>query len=189
MFPSARVIAELKVMETEFAHTKHTLERVDALIARYPGMDPDDPSKPLRRELLLLLRTPLQRIVNKANRQIKETKKELGLEDWSGIIICINDGFRALSPGLTRGLLGHILSRTNYTNTDALIYQTNHYIEIAGSPYAHLLWAPMYSKTASDDLVNFVNDLGRKWNVFAQAKDGPYDVSREQEAWICHRAL
>src|SRR5262249_8165565 len=153
MFPSAKVIIELKILETEFAHTKQTLEKVDQLIEQYPGVDPDDMTKPLRRELLLLLRKPLQRIINTANRQIKETKRDLGLIDWSGIILCVNDGFRSAPPLMVLGLLAHILSKTSYSNTDALIYQTNHYVELPNSPYAHLLWHPMYSDKAGDELV------------------------------------
>jgi hypothetical protein len=76
MFPAAKVIAELKVLQTEFAHTKQTLEKVDALIEKYPGIDPDDRTKPLRRELLLLLRKPLQRILN--NYRLAS----VGLSEW-----------------------------------------------------------------------------------------------------------
>jgi hypothetical protein len=181
MFPNAKVLIELKVLQTEFAHTKQTLQKVDELIAKYPGMDPDDRTRPLRRELLLLLRKPLQRVINTANRQIKETKQELGLTDWSGITVCINDGFRSAPPLLVLGLLAHVLSKTSYSNTDALIYQTNHYVELPSSPYAHLLWHPTYSDHASDELVQFVNDLGRKWRQFSNVEDGPYDVSEEYE--------
>lgn len=135
----------------------------------------------MRRELLLLLRKPLQRIVNTANRQIKETKRELGLGEWGGIVVCVNDGFRGVPPLLVLGLLGHILSQTSYTNTDALIYQTNHYVELPDSPYAHLLWYPTYSARANDELVEFVNDLGRKWNRFSSLLDGPFDIIEERE--------
>ena len=31
--------------------------------------------------------------------------------------------------------------------------------------------------------MQFVNDLGRKWRAFAEAKEGPYDISEERE-WI-----
>ena len=110
MFPAAKVIVELKVLQTEFARTKQMLFKVEEL-ARYPGIDPDNQTLPLRRELLLLLRKPLQRIVNTANRQLKETKRELGLTDWSGIIVCINDGFRSAPPHLVLDLLTQVLSQ------------------------------------------------------------------------------
>lgn len=188
MFPTAKVIVELKVLQTEFAHSKETLQKVDELIAKYPDMDPDDRTKPLRRELLMLLRKPLQRMINSANRQIKETKQELGLADWSGITVCVNDGFRSAPPLLVLGLLAHVLSKTSYSNTDALIYQTNHYVELPSSPYAHLLWYPTYSDRASGGLVEFVNDLGRKWRQYSVLEDGPYDVSKEYETLDLTRA-
>lgn len=179
MFPRAKVIAELKILQTEFAHTRHFQEKIDAIIKKYPNADPADPA--LRRELFMLLRKPLQRIITGANRQIKETKRELGLDDWSGVLICVNDGFRGVPPALPLGLLANILSKTSYTNTDAFIYQTNHFVELPDSPYAMLLWHPAYSDKASDKLVEFVNDLGRKWNAFADAVDGPYDIFEERE--------
>jgi hypothetical protein len=123
----------------------------------------------------------LQRIINKANRQIKATKAELGLHDYRGVLICVNDNFRGAPPGLVRGLIGHIMSGTSYKSTTAVIYQTNHYVEIPDVEYAVLLWAPMYSDAAGDDLVEFVNDLGRKWHDFAEEIEGPYDFREERE--------
>ncbi len=139
MFPDAKVIAELKVLETEFAQTKETLAEVDALIEKYPGIDPDDSSNALRRELIMILKKPLQRIINKANRQIKQTKAELKIDDWSGILICVNQNFRGVSPTMALGLIGHILSGTSYKSIATVIYQTNHYLEIVENPYANLL--------------------------------------------------
>lgn len=182
MFSAAKVIIELKILQTDFAQTTQTLEKVDELIAKHPGVDPDDPTEPLRRELLLLLRKPLQRVINTANRQIKETKRELGLHDWSGITVCVNDGFRSAPPDMVLGLLGHILAQTSYSNTDALIYQTNHYVELPYSPYANLLWYPTYSDPTNDGLVDFVNDLGRKWRQYSAKELGPFDVSEEYDS-------
>ncbi len=179
LFRGDRVIAELKVLETEFAHSPQMLARVDALIAMYRDIDPDDPTKPLRRELLQELKKPLQRIINTANRQIKETKIELGLHDHRGVLICVNDNFRGAPPGLVMGLIGHIQSATSYKSITAVIYQTNHYVELIESPYATLLWAPMYSEHAGSDLVDFINVLGRNWRAYSESIEGPYDVSSE----------
>ena len=180
LFRDAKVIAELKVLETEFAHSKEMLARVDALFAKHLGADPDDPAAPLRRELIGELKKPLQRIVNSANRQIKETKIELGLPDYRGVLICVNDNFRGLRPGIVSGLIGHILAGTSYKSTTAVIYQTNHYVELVELPYAALLWAPMYSDEAGPDLVDFINDLGRKWRAYSEGIEGPYDFSEER---------
>ena len=39
----------------------------------------------------------------------------------------------------------------------------------------------MYSDRAGDSLVEFVNDLGRKWSAYANTEDGPYDVIVQRE--------
>lgn len=182
LFPEARVVAELKVLETEFGHSPQALVKVADLLKLYPGIDPDDPTKPLRAELLKVLRAPLQRIVNKANRQIKETKQELGLIGWRGIIIIVNDGFRAFRPGVVMGLIASILAGKSYSSNDCFIYQTNHCVELPDNPYAVFLWAPLYSERADDSLVEFVNELGRKWRKYSEDIEGPYDYNGEQES-------
>lgn len=181
LFQASKVIAELKVFETEFAHSKEMKAKLDKLFEKYPGIDPDDPDEPLRGEILQELKKPLQRIVNKANRQIKETKAELGLPDHRGILICVNDAFKGVPPPLVISLIANIMSGTSYKSITAVIYLTNHYVELDEIPYASLLWSPMYAESAGDDLVDFVNDLGRKWRAYAESIEGPYDFSEERE--------
>lgn len=189
LFRQARVVAELKVLETEFLDTESVRQKVVDAFNRYAGVGPEEQGSPLRRELLGIFKAPLQRIVNKANRQIKETKQELGLVGWRGIIIIVNDGFRGLPPGFVMGLIGSILAGKSYSSTDAFIYQTNHYVELADNPYALLLWAPQYAPKADRNLVDFVNDLGRNWRKFSEYKDGPYDYNEEQEIVDIENAL
>ncbi len=181
LFPAAQVIAELKVLETEFADAPGMQARIERFAEKYSGMDPDDAARSLRRDILLELKKPLQRIVNKANRQIRETKAELGLPDHRGVLICVNDGFRGIPPGLVIGLIGHIMSGTSYKSITAVIYQTNHYVEFEELPFAALLWSPMYADAAGEDLVGFVNDLGRRWRSYAATKEGAPEYSEERE--------
>lgn len=181
LFPANKVVAELKIFETEFAHTAESMARVGDAIARNPGIDPDDPLKPLRGELLNIMRMPLQRIIKKANRQIKETKHELNLTGWDGLLIVVNDEFRGAPPALVRDLCGSILAGTSYNSVDCFVYMTNHYVELPDNPYACLLWAPMYAPNASNELLDFVNELGRKWRLYVTAVEGPFDYEAEQD--------
>jgi|GEM_PF-6734688 len=66
IFPAAKVVAELKIIETEMAHSEEMLAKVDAAIASHPGVHPDDPKQPLFWKLWNLLRAPLQRVVKKS---------------------------------------------------------------------------------------------------------------------------
>jgi len=175
LFRQAKVIAELKVLETEFAHSKEMIARVNALIAKYPGVNLVDAPETLQREIFLEFKKPLQRIINTANRQIKQTKHELGLSDHHGVLIFVNDNFRGLPPPTVLNLIGHIMSGTSYKSISAIIYQTNHYVEMVEVPYVTLLWYPMYSPEAGQELATFVNDLGTKWGAFAEEIDGPFD--------------
>jgi len=181
LFRHDRVVIELKVLETEFLDAPSVVSKIEAAFDRNPNGDPNDLTAPLGRELFKILRAPLQRIIKKANRQIRETKQELGLVGWRGIIVMVNDGFRALAPDLVMRLCSDILAGESYSSADAFIYQTNHYIEVPGNPYALLLWAPLYAEKSGQDLVEFVNDLGRQWRKYVEDADGPLDYSEEHE--------
>jgi len=179
LFRRDKVVAELKVLETEFGHTPQNLDRIKQLVACNPGVDPWNPAQPLHRQILMLLKAPLQRIVNKANRQIKETKAELGLTGWSGMLIVVNDNFRGARPGLVQGLFSHILAGTSYSSIDCFLYQTNHHVEVAEVPQPCLLWAPLYAEKARPGLEDFVNELGREWRRYHAQIEGEPDFSGE----------
>jgi len=183
LFSEAKIIIELKVLETEFGLQPQILMKVAELAERYPGVHPDDPRHPLREELLKLLEKPLRKRVAKANQQIKQTKIELGLLEYSGMIVMINDGFRGIPPGYVMGLLGRIMSRANFSTTKCVLYMTNHFIEVPDNPYACLLWSPQYADDADQVLVDFVNDLGRKWRAYMQEIMGVFEYNEEQE-WM-----
>ncbi len=56
----------------------------------------------------------------------------------------------------------------------------NRYVEIPGSNAPRLVWAPMYSARASDDLVAFVNNLGDKWFDYIQTIIGPFTIGKAE---------
>ena len=78
--------------------------------------------------------------------------------------------------------------RDRYRSVDAVVYITNHYVEISESPDASLLRALIYKTYPSDNLHNFVDELGRKWRWFQEEKLGPFDNSREMETINWERA-
>src|SRR5664279_4424437 len=78
-----------------------------------------------------LFRAPIANIVKKANRQIRETKKHLSLEDHRWILLCVNDDFRELPPRLIMALIARILLGS-YSSIAAFIYLTNHYVRLPG---------------------------------------------------------
>lgn len=178
LFRHHKIVMELKILETEFAHAPNILVKLASLI-RQQALQPD---ANFYRDYFRILRAPLQRVIKTANRQIKETKIELGLTKYSGIMICVNDSFRGIRPGMVMSLLSDTLAGESYNSVDCLIYQTNHYVEIAESPGTVLLWAPIYSPKVGPEIVNFVNDLGRSWRRYRNQIEGPSDFSEERES-------
>ena len=178
MFPGARVVLELKVVVTELAHSAQMLAKLDALLVQFPDGFSD---LRLQRELFSMLRAPLKRILKTANRQIRETKQELGLVGWRGLIVLVNDGFRGAPPDLVIGLVSEIMATESYSSCDGLIYQTNHLVELRDNPYAVWLWIPMYNPRKTDDFVEFVNKIGREWRAFHEETNGPFEYSAERE--------
>src|SRR3546814_16202729 len=86
-----------------------TVEKVEAVFAKYAGEDLTVETHPAYRELFGILRTPIRRRIEKANKQIKGAKKELGLVDHRGIVFLVNDNFRSAHPGLVMDLIRSIL--------------------------------------------------------------------------------
>ncbi len=178
MFRDARVVLELKVVVTELAHSEQMVAKVKALFVQFA----EELSNPnLQRELFSILRAPLKRILKNANRQIRETKQELGLVGWRGLIVLVNDGFRGVPPDMVIALVNDIMAGESYSSCDGLVYQTNHLVELQENPYANWLWVPMYNPRKTYDFVEFVNHIGREWRAFHEEVDGPFEYSGEHE--------
>lgn len=181
LFQEDKVIIELKILETEFGNTEQFRNKAKAYTAKFvakEGKSPMalDPKVTARyfKGFIDLFRNPIARIAKKANKQIRETKKELDLPDHLGVWLLVNDNFRELPPRPILGTLGRILNGA-YRSVDAVIYLTNHYVLMPGDDYGRILWTPLYSPNAPQRLVDFVNELGRKWFDYTTAAGLPAD--------------
>jgi hypothetical protein len=180
VFEEQRILIELKIIETEFGKTQSFERKHTALLrtmARAFGAGQILRGEPLVAKFyaehkLELFRAPLGRIAKKANRQIRETKSALGLEDFKGILFCVNDGLRELNVETVFSLLMRILNGNN-SEISGFVYLTNHYVDIPGSKYANLLWVPAYADETDHRLSTFVNRLGGKWFDFCEVELGP----------------
>lgn len=190
LFRAFPVVAELKEVETEFGKSSAVRAGFDALIRRV--MDEDPNWRPLlfggsgefpewfSVEFIRLFRPAISRILKKANRQIRETKAEFGITTNTGMIVFVNDGFTELEPHFVRAVACDLLVNS-YSSVDCFLYMTvNRYVEVAGSDVPRLLWMPSYSERAPDSLVQFVDDLGRRWYDFLETKIGPFTIPREE---------
>ena len=183
-FPSAKVVGELKEIETEFSRSKSFVEGFGSLHERVMAEDPGwrpllfggDGKYPkwFYPEFVRLFRPPISRVLKKANRQLRGTKGYLQIETATGVLFLVNDGFTSLGPDLIQALASSLLV-DSYSSIDCLVYLTvNRYVEIRGSDVPRLIWVPVYSDRAPERLVAFIDDLGRRWFKFVEAKIGPF---------------
>jgi hypothetical protein len=126
------------------------------------------------REYNNLFRPPLANDAKKANRQIRATKEHLKVPDASGVLVCVNDNLRGIPPRMMLQLFGRILNGS-CSSISAMVYLTNHYIDVPGNRYANLLWIPAYSPDAPGSLSPWINWLGREWGLFIERETGPLD--------------
>lgn len=184
VFIEAAVVAELKEIETEFSSSSAFCTGFDALMRRLVAEDPN--WRPVlfggsgqapawfAPEFVRLFRPPLSRILKKANRQLRNTKDHFNIQAPTGTLLLVNDGFTAIGPDLIRAQTSELLMHS-YSSIDCCVYLTvNRYVEFVGSNEPQLLWVPTYSDRASNELVAFVDDLGRQWFNYVESKVGPF---------------
>jgi hypothetical protein len=189
-FPSANVVLELKTIEEDFPTLPEYEEKLRNLradqirrgLATFGSvlrMEP--PSREAVDEVLRLYRPRLNRMLDKANGQIKDTKKALRLLNATGLVIVANDRLKSLEPYFVVHLLANILM-SRFSAVDGFVYVTlNEYVDLPGSDLANLLWAPLYSDAAPDSLVDFVDTLGRAWFGFLEDRIGPFQSRSESQ--------
>lgn len=184
LFPNENVIAELKTLQTDFGTTDSFRAKHIELVKKYLSesrmtlsaiFHSAEQPKEYIGDLLRLFRPALSRILKKANKQLKDTKRELKLPNTPGILLLINDDFLSLEPRFITSIICEILSHS-YSSIDAFVYLTlNHYVDIPGNNDANLLWIPVYSKRSPDSLRGFVNKLGSQWFQFLETETGEFD--------------
>ncbi|MGU3236630.1 hypothetical protein ACVYFC_18000 [Vibrio cholerae] len=177
---SRSVVAELKEVETEFLKTSGAIKKQQELIKKLLESNPNWKPHLLGGaenypdwfivEYLRIARPPIARILKKANKQIKDTKNHFNLPDAPGVLFFVNDGFTSIAPDLAAGIACDALVNS-YSSIDCFVYLTlNRYIVLDGSNEPKLLWNPSYSSRSDDSLVDYIDDLGRKWFKFLDKK-------------------
>ncbi|WP_226468593.1 hypothetical protein [Luteimonas panaciterrae] len=188
LFPVDQVIVELKELTTDWPRLPEFQQRISNLWLRclLAGRISDahlEKKLPLpmdvHRDFMHLLRKPLKRILEKANKQIKETRHHLGFKDHQGVVMLVADGLLTVAPQYLIGLLAEILLH-DYSGIDCLVILTvNEYVDIPGDDFARLLWVPTYADSAPEPLVGFIDNLGRQWFSRLQELSGPCDSVSE----------
>lgn len=183
-FKDNSIIGELKEIETEFLNQESAkikfFEMMERLLHECPNWKPSlmggNGNYPdwFKIEFVRLARPGITRILKKANKQIKETKRHFHVPNANGVLFFVNDGFTGISPYLVQALACNALTHS-YSSINCFVYMTlNRYVEIDGSNEPKLIWVTSYSEQVDDSLVCFIDDLGRHWFDFLEDKIGGF---------------
>jgi hypothetical protein len=172
-FEKGNVIAKLKSLKTDFTfNSPERLKKLQNIFDKWyehgqitsimisnPELLPPD----FKLQTLRLFRKPIEGILKKASKQIKDTKKELGLENAKGLVIIFNDGFYGLTPKATIAVIGDVL-RSQFPAIDGFVYITlRKRIDIPNDEHKRIVWLPKYREAENVVLGDFVNWLGECW--------------------------
>lgn len=106
--------------------------------------------------------------IEKANKQIKETKQRLGLSDYKGLLFLASDGNYFLQPRHVKQAVEKLLASGKfYTSISTVLYFTvNIAATIPNAPHLSKLWVALYRLGFERVPTVFLDELFDKWVAF-----------------------
>jgi len=121
----------------------------------------------------------IKKRVHKADIQIRETRRELDLDQYQGLLVLANDGIVSLPPAafIHAALL---VLRYSFREINYLVYLTaNLFTALRGTPMPTLFWIGVDLQKGPKMDVNFTDRLGRDWRRLVCKKSGIPGVEQE----------
>ncbi|KAF0190932.1 MAG: hypothetical protein FD165_2303 [Gammaproteobacteria bacterium] len=137
LFDEFEVVAELKILSVDQMHEpkirdkmsdiyREASARGEAEVVVYGEamITAGNLSANYSKKMGEVYRRPVQNIVKKANKQIRQTKRHLNRHGHSGLLILVNDNHRALEPTHVNWILQSTLRNRNYSSINSILYCT-----------------------------------------------------------------
>jgi hypothetical protein len=184
LFRKYKVVAELKTLEKDFFTAENYKKKINELYAKWveEGLVPrlwgkaliqtQNLPKQCQLEFTNIVKKPLENRISKANNQIKETKKHLGIEDYKGVLILANDGNYSLESDAIMYLVSQIVN-TQCTSIDSTIHFTlNMRADMPEIDKDILVWIDMHRNGTDGASREFLKEFGDGWFKFLEKKTG-----------------
>jgi len=136
IFEDYEVIAELKCLQDNKLNDRELNKKLQKLHQKWTAQGYRIPitndgfratmqglNQKQSREVLNVYAKPIKKVITKANKQIKETRKTLNKEHYKGVLLLANDGNYALDPEHIYHILS-IAMRDSYSGINAVIFFT-----------------------------------------------------------------
>ena len=128
--------------------------------------------KELQTRIYEITTKSIKKRIRKANVQIRETKQELRLDEYSGLMILANDGVGSLPPAAFIYATQHALVR-DFSEIKYFIYLTaNLFTQLRGAPMPTLFWIGFDMQKGPKMDEKFIDRLGRDWRSLVCRKTG-----------------
>lgn len=120
----------------------------------------------------------MNKVLTKANRQIKKTKEALNRPEAHGLLLLANDGNTFLEPQIAMFLLSRAMfnrdGTKNFSGIDRLIYFTANLPSVSGVGPNTMVWiAPRFGEHATH-MDPFMDTLQRAWMTHFDKLQGKY---------------
>jgi len=183
VFHDLQIVAELKCLQENKLDDPLYMQKIDEAWQRWKKaglVEGDTPDRILlnqlpelcAKELVSIGSRPLKRIVEKANRQIRETKANRNLPAYKGLLLLANDGNFALPANTQDGLVGGILSN-KYSSIDSyVLFSVNMTSQVPGVDIPCMVWIPRGRSMTQSIPPNFLTFLRDRWVDFHEKLSG-----------------
>jgi hypothetical protein len=122
----------------------------------------------------------LKKRIQKANKQIRETKTMLNLKDYRGVLFIANDGNLMLPPAGTIHAIQLSLQRDFREIRHFVFFTAKLYIQIKGSDQPVLCWISFdMENDKSSPAEDLYDDLRRRWVARHQEVTGIPSITHE----------
>ncbi|MBT8109648.1 MAG: hypothetical protein KJO27_02875 [Gammaproteobacteria bacterium] len=137
LFAEHDTVAELKILSVDQMRKPNIRDKMseiyreamdrgksDVIVYGEAKVSSDHLSAEYARKIGEVYRAPVQGVVKKANKQIRQTKEKLGLPRHSGLLILVNDNHIALEPQHVDWMMRETLKNRNYSSIGSVLYFT-----------------------------------------------------------------
>lgn len=193
LFRQQGVVAELKCMTKDVLADAAYQDEIGQAVERWIGTGkiPNFLGKAriqtaalpadCQREFFQILRKPVHGAIEKANRQIRETKANLNLPDAKGLLLLANDGCWSIETEAML-YLADISLGNRFTSINSVVYFTvNMPARMPGVDRDVLVWVPAARKDVRPVDKDFLGQLQKGWSAYHESLLGQHIPTIEIE--------
>lgn len=190
VFHMQRIVAELKCVTKDNVFSGNNIDKVNRLLCGapwkldIPWKDIDEATwKQLPRELQVeitkIFGNSIKRRIAKANRQIRETKDNLRLHDYIGLLIIANDGVTSFPPAAFINAI-QLTLKNNFHEIRHFIYMTvNMAATMRNVPIPVVFWVSFNMEDGPAIDEPFLMHLGVEWRRHCSVLSGIPTIDTE----------